>query len=79
MSDSETGVDEVTFQAWCDSKRRPQGLPPGTEPVWIIHYEDQDIEDEVFSGEGAEISARRRFDQQRNSWSISLFLEVARA
>ena len=71
-------VDQEAYQQWCDEHRRPQVLPPDTEPVWIIRYQDQDISDEVFAGEDAEKFARRRFDQQRNSWSLSLFQEVAR-
>jgi hypothetical protein len=76
---NQTTAYEVAFQEWCDENRRPQTLPSSEEPAWLIRYEDQDIGCELFTGEGAEISARRRFEQQRGSWSISLFQEVARA
>jgi len=69
---------DAAYQQWCDEHRRTQELRPDTEPVWIIRYQDQDMSDEVFAGEGAEKFARRRFDQQRNAWSLSLFQEVAR-
>ena len=73
-----TIAEERAFQRWCDERRRPQGLPIDAEPVWVVRYQDQDMPDEVFSGGGAENFARRRFDQQRGSWSLSLFMEVAR-
>ena len=71
------GIEEVAYQTWLDTKRRPQETPAACS--WIIRYADQDVPDEVFGGEGAEEAARRRFDQQRGAWSISLYQEVARA
>ena len=71
--------ERAAFQAWCDERRRPQTMPSDAEPVWLIRYDDAEVADEVFVGETAEAFARRRFDQQRGAWSISLFQEVARA
>jgi hypothetical protein len=71
--------DEAAYQAWIDARRRPQELPSGADPGWIIRYADKDMPDEIFSGEDAEDAARRRFDQQRAAWTIHLFMEVARA
>ena len=70
---------EAAFRQWTDANRRPQELPAGATAAWVIRYEDQDVADEIFSSEDAEAIARRRFDQQRGAWSISLFQEVARA
>lgn len=81
LSDEEVRADmerSVTFQQWCDERRRPQAMPVGSEPTWLIRYADQDICGEIFAGAGAEEAARRRFDQQRGHWSISLYQEVAR-
>lgn len=44
---------------------------------WFIHYEDQDMPDEVFDGEHGEGFARERFRQMSSAWSCSLFKRVA--
>lgn len=70
---------DAAFRAWRDEHRRPQELPVGTEPAWVVIYDDPDMPDEIFMGAGAEVAARRRFNEQRGAWSLSLFQEVARA
>ena len=47
------------------------------DKAWILHYADQDVQDEWFSGVGAEGAARARFELQRNAWTCTLFKEVA--
>lgn len=71
-------AEEEAYQVYIDANRRPQTMPAEASPTWLIRYADQNISDEVFGGESAEECARRRFDQQRQAWSISLFQEVAR-
>lgn len=78
MPETTAAANEERFQRWQDKYRRAQIMPPDAEPSWIIRYCDQDVPDEVFAGHGAEQASRRRFDQQRSAWNISLFQEVAR-
>jgi hypothetical protein len=43
--------------------------------VWLIHYEDADVDDEVFTGEGAEAAALARFERCLGSWNCQLFMQ----
>lgn len=45
-------------------------------PVFMIVYEDPDVEPEVFAGERAEECARRRFEYCLMSWNASLFQRI---
>lgn len=46
------------------------------ERPWIIWYEDNQREPEVFVGAGAQESARARYEQASVSWNCTLFCEV---
>jgi hypothetical protein len=63
---------EARLQAQADRWNGPVG------GAWILRFEDVDVDDEIFLGEGAEATARARFEQARQAWSCSLFREVAR-
>ena len=41
--------------------------------AFIIKYEDNEVEDEIFSGYGAEEGALKRFEQLSLNWNCSLF------
>ncbi len=41
--------------------------------AYILRYADQDMDDEVFSGYGAEAAAHRRFEIQSSAWSLNLY------
>lgn len=43
---------------------------------WVIKYEDAEVNDEVFSGNGAESAARERFKIQSDSWNCWLLADV---
>jgi hypothetical protein len=47
------------------------------ESAWLIYFHDADIRPEVFTGEGAEAAARRRFADLRQSWTVDLFQQLA--
>jgi uncharacterized sporulation protein YeaH/YhbH (DUF444 family) len=44
--------------------------------LWLIFFDDADVPLEVFSGEGAEESARARFEAIRGSWNATLFCSI---
>ena len=44
--------------------------------AWLIFFEDDEVKDEVFSGEGAEDAARYRLEQCKMNWACHLFQEV---
>lgn len=43
------------------------------ESTWLIHFDDHEMRDEVFTGPTAEANARARFDQLLVNWSCHLF------
>lgn len=45
-------------------------------PVFMIYFEDQSRGPEVFSGEGAEAGARRRFTFVLQNWNAHLFQRI---
>ena len=47
-----------------------------TGRAFVIKYDDADVEDEVFVGEGAEEGALYRYAQASQSWNCHLFIEV---
>ncbi len=48
------------------------------EPSFIVRFADQDMDDELFGGYGAEEAARKYFEMRRAAWTVSLFKEIAR-
>lgn len=46
--------------------------------AWIIKFEDADIADDVFVGEGAEEAARRAFQSRSMNWNCHLFAPIER-
>lgn len=56
------------------------GQPTTTidEPSFIVRFADQDMDDELFGGYGAEEAARKYFEMRRAAWTVSLFKEIAR-
>lgn len=48
-----------------------------TGRTFVIKYDDTDVEDEVFVGDGAEECALYRYAQASQSWNCHLFIEVA--
>lgn len=47
------------------------------EELWLIHYADTAMQDEIFTGPNAEAAARERFSKARLSWTAWLFRAVA--
>lgn len=47
------------------------------ELAWLLWYEDNSVEPEVFSGLGAEKAARARFESARQNWTCRLFVEAS--
>lgn len=43
------------------------------DDIWLIFFEEADVKSEIFSGEGCENVAKKRFEQCSISWSCYLF------
>lgn len=40
---------------------------------WLIYFEDDEMRPEVFTGDGAESAARKRFAALDQAWNVILF------
>lgn len=64
-------------QAFCAHYRPVVGtIFPAKPKIFILFFEDRDRLPEVFSGEGAERGAYKRWDQAKTSWACHLFARI---
>lgn len=60
-----------------------RGVLPGVYPtcdgenIWLLVYEDQDMEPVLFSGHGADEAAQKAFEHAATKWTVRLFKCVA--
>ena len=59
-----------------ESAKEAEGQHAGKASVWIIRYEDTEMQDEVFIGAGAEAAARATFARRNASWNCWLLTAV---
>jgi hypothetical protein len=66
-----------------DEIARRTGQQPGVFPtcdgenIWLLVYEDQDMEPVLFSNHGADEAARKAFEHAATKWTVRLFKCVA--
>lgn len=48
-----------------------------SDEVWVIKYDDADVEDEVFTGEGAEEIAREVYAKRQDNWTCHLLTRAS--
>jgi len=53
-------------------------IPPAPEEIWVIKYDDADVSDEVFVGEGAEEAAKKRYAMALHNWNCHLLVPFER-